>query len=138
METRIVWVDIRSSLSPLTRSSPEIHGKHLFWRQGSLNGQREWWEKQRKNTVYHLKRHSTYMCLYCTRGPVHGLMHMEKKLVRRWPVGAGLGETGWTLPGTNLLWSLPSRPHLGQLQGLKGICKVSEVPPAGGVPWPGL
>ncbi|ELK24758.1 High mobility group protein B1 [Myotis davidii] len=41
---------------------------------------------------------------------------------------------GRTHPGANLPLSLPSQLHLGQHQGLKGICGVSGVPPADSQP----
>lgn len=74
----------------------------------------------------------TLVLLLITSALVHGFVHSEKKLIRWQPARAGLSETSWTCPGTSLLWSL-----LGQRRGSKGVCRVG-VPPAGGVPRPGL
>nr|KAF6359993.1 hypothetical protein mMyoMyo1_010955 [Myotis myotis] len=60
-------------------------------------------------------------------------MHVERKLIRRWPVGRD-----WVRWARHTLEPTSHSPSLGECCGLEGICRVSTVPWAGGVPQPGL
>lgn len=69
---------------------------------------------------------------------MHRFVHIESKLIRRWLVGWDWVK--WARHALEPSSHGPSscRPHLEQRRGLKGICRVSGVPPTGGVPLPGL